>query len=71
MRGPETLPRSMTPRPSLASALSIPATRSASGPIDAPRLPAPTSVGAPINATDAEFLSAVVMSRVWHADCAI
>ena len=69
--GPTTLPRSMTPRPSLRSALSSPATRSASGPIEAPRLPAPTSVGAPINATDAEFRSAVVMSRVWHAAWAI
>jgi hypothetical protein len=49
----------------------MPATRSASGPIEAPRFPAPMSVGTPISATDAEFLSAVVMSRVWHAGRAI
>src|SRR5690606_16987050 len=47
LRGPSTLPRSTTSMPRAASASTRPATRSASGPMRAPRVPAPTSVGAP------------------------
>ena len=48
--GPLRLPRSTTSRPCASSTDCSCATRSASGPIDAPRAPAPTSVGAPIKA---------------------
>src|SRR6476619_7294934 len=44
------LPLSITSRPRSRKASARPATRRASGPIEAPRWPAPISVGAPIRA---------------------
>src|ERR1043166_7720987 len=49
--GPDRLPRSITSKPWLRSASPRPATRRASGPIPAPRVLAPTSVGAPMRLT--------------------
>jgi len=51
LSGPNRLPRSATSSPRACNASAIPATRNASGPIDAPRAPAPISVGAPIRET--------------------
>jgi hypothetical protein len=45
--GPRRFPQSLTAEPNWPMALTIPATRSASGPMLAPRVPAPTSVGTP------------------------
>ena len=47
--GPARLPRSTSAKPWRTSASASPATRSASGPMPAPRTLAPTSVGAPIS----------------------
>ncbi len=60
------LPRSSTWTPRVRSASAIPATRIASGPIEAPRAPAPTSVGTPIRATVPVMLllSTVLLSTV-------
>jgi hypothetical protein len=48
LAGPLRLPRSATSRPCACRARCRPATRKASGPMLAPRAPAPMSVGAPI-----------------------
>ena len=53
LSGPTRLPVSSTSMPWSRSARAMPATRSASGPMLAPRTLAPTSVGAPISATPA------------------
>ena len=49
--GPPRLPRSTTSSPWPTSTGPMSATRSASGPMLAPRMPAPMSVGAPIRLT--------------------
>ena len=57
--GPARLPQSRTSKPRLPSAAGSPATRSASGPIEAPRSLAPTSVGAPMRLSGAGHADAV------------